>query len=438
MTEEGTSSTVSRSVNKTTSYEDNDDDNIIHSKITSAMRARVPHFQKESSSLTLEGVRRLLEKDMELDKFSLDKHKRFLRECLAEDLKLEQRAIDTHKDFISEELDEVIASAEASESKSVSKKKNIKKSNSNASNRVTTEKSSKSFGNQSDEEEEDVTPRKKIVSKRKAQSSEGLKKRKRPENNAKSRKKNVKSKKTKSEGNGDDNDSVVDSEDKYSQSSAENPTKKREISTPGYGKHAEHLRSVIKACGLSVPPVIYKKVRQFPEGKREAQLIKELEEILSREGLSSRPSEKEINDVRKRREKAKELEGIDTSNIISSSRSRRSTTSFIPPPKTKIPDIDDSGEESDDDNNEDNASESDVPSEEVSTLYFDCILLTLYSFILRYQTSALCLQMMRTVIESCIPSCCCVIDNYSVNMRAKNLAGVLLVLFAKILPEVIL
>ena len=43
---------------------------------------------------------------------------------------------------------------------------------------------------------------------------------------------------------------------------------------------------------ISVPPVIYKKVKQVPENKREEQLIKELEEILSREGLSSNPSEK--------------------------------------------------------------------------------------------------------------------------------------------------
>jgi hypothetical protein len=41
-----------------------------------------------------------------------------------------------------------------------------------------------------------------------------------------------------------------------------------------------------------VPPVIYKKVKQVAENKREAQLIKELEDILSREGLSSNPSEK--------------------------------------------------------------------------------------------------------------------------------------------------
>lgn len=94
---------------------------------------------------------------------------------------------------------------------------------------------------------------------------------------------------------------------------------KKEVSTPAYGKRVEHLRSVIKACGMrffsfdllltklhpfhcfrtnvyfllySVPPSIYKKVKQVPENKREAQLIKELEDILGREGLSSNPTEK--------------------------------------------------------------------------------------------------------------------------------------------------
>lgn len=42
----------------------------------------------------------------------------------------------------------------------------------------------------------------------------------------------------------------------------------------------------------SVPPVIYRRVKQAPDNKRESQLIKELEEILSKEGLSSNPSEK--------------------------------------------------------------------------------------------------------------------------------------------------
>lgn len=42
----------------------------------------------------------------------------------------------------------------------------------------------------------------------------------------------------------------------------------------------------------SIPPVIYRKVKQAPEEKREATLIEELEQILAKEGLSSDPSEK--------------------------------------------------------------------------------------------------------------------------------------------------
>lgn len=67
----------------------------------------------------------------------------------------------------------------------------------------------------------------------------------------------------------------------------------------------------------------------------------------------------EIKEVRKRKERAKELEGIDTSNIVSSSR-RRSTTSYVAPPKPKISvesesdsgDAEDTDEDDDDDNEE--------------------------------------------------------------------------------------
>jgi len=95
---------------------------------------------------------------------------------------------------------------------------------------------------------------------------------------------------------------------------------KKEDPKPVYGKKVEHLKSVIKSCGMrssflwslnclmlcsglskadaffcvlcSVPPSVYKRVKQAPEDKREACLIKELEEILAKEGLSTSPSEK--------------------------------------------------------------------------------------------------------------------------------------------------
>lgn len=36
----------------------------------------------ECSSLTFEGVRRLLEKDLGLEEYALDVHKRFIKQCL--------------------------------------------------------------------------------------------------------------------------------------------------------------------------------------------------------------------------------------------------------------------------------------------------------------------------------------------------------------------
>lgn len=101
--------------------------------------------------------------------------------------------------------------------------------------------------------------------------------------------------------------------------------KKSETSTTSYGKRVERLKSIIKSCGMryfrplnwliwilsstsffhwsiiccwsfsfhsSVPPSVYRKAKQAPESKREAYLMKEMEEILRREGLSTNPSEK--------------------------------------------------------------------------------------------------------------------------------------------------
>lgn len=455
----------------------------IESQIKDAMRSRVNHFKEQADSLTFEGVRRLLEKDLGLQKYALDVHKRFVKQCLVEclegavddnvskdsgengekhahltkkeatespeghesrndikesysedeqkmedspvmglltgkkppksetketvddgnkevpsessikkallkrasyikansekitmaglrrlleeDLRLEKHALDPYKTFISKQLDELLQSSEVPEPK----KKNIKaESQGKASKKTSREDSSDSPDSESEEEdEEEVKPKKKIGAKQNTLNSEVAKKRKRLEKESKvSGKKRIKPVETVPEENSDAEDGGNASEDSHSQSSAEKPVKKKEAPTPAYGKRVEHLKSVIKSCGMSVPPVIYKKIKQVPESKREAQLIKELEEILSREELSSNPSEKEIKEVRKRKERAKELEGIDTSNIVSSSR-RRSTTSYVAPPKPKISvesesdsgDAEDTDEDDDDDNEEEENDEED-------------------------------------------------------------------------------
>lgn len=82
----------------------------------------------------------------------------------------------------------------------------------------------------------------------------------------------------------------------------------------------------------------------------------------------------EIKEVRKRKDRAKELEGIDMSNIVSSTR-RRSTTSFVPPPKPKVTvksdsekaeDIDSSNDEDGTDDDSDDEDGDDSQSEELN------------------------------------------------------------------------
>uniref|UniRef100_A0A0A9D786 DEK-C domain-containing protein n=1 Tax=Arundo donax TaxID=35708 RepID=A0A0A9D786_ARUDO len=51
-------------------------------EIEKAMRARVADFKKQADSLTLEGVRRALEKDLGLEMYSLDAHKKFIKQCV--------------------------------------------------------------------------------------------------------------------------------------------------------------------------------------------------------------------------------------------------------------------------------------------------------------------------------------------------------------------
>lgn len=79
----------------------------------------------------------------------------------------------------------------------------------------------------------------------------------------------------------------------------------------------------------------------------------------------------EIKEIKRKKERAKELEGIDLSNIVSSSR-RRSTASFAsPPPKAKEPvetktngdDVENSDGDNDDESNDDEEDEEDEEEE---------------------------------------------------------------------------
>ncbi|CAN1235911.1 hypothetical protein LINPERPRIM_LOCUS4648 [Linum perenne] len=56
----------------------------VESNIRTAMKSRVSYFKEQADSLTFEGVRRVLEEDLGLEKFALDVHKRFVKQMLLE------------------------------------------------------------------------------------------------------------------------------------------------------------------------------------------------------------------------------------------------------------------------------------------------------------------------------------------------------------------
>ncbi|KAK1313465.1 hypothetical protein QJS10_CPA06g02410 [Acorus calamus] len=281
--------------------------------IKEAIEKRASYFKANSQTITSLGARRLLEEDLKLDKNSLDEY----------------------KSFINKKLEEVLLSPEVVEPRKVvkerpSKKSSLKKASVKDNSDDENEDSSQSESTSENEEddEERIKLKKKPSQQRKTKDNVGLKKRKRSAESkvlSPARKKSAKPEIQ----NGTDAEDDNSSED-GSQSSAEATVKKkREMPTQVYGKHVEHLKSIIKSCGMSVAPTVYKRAKQVPESKRETFLLKELEEILRKEGLSSNPSEKEIKAVKRKKEKAKELEGIDTSNIITSSRRRTVEEVFI-------------------------------------------------------------------------------------------------------------
>lgn len=278
------------------------------STIKKAIWERANHFLANSETITLVGVRRLLEEDLGLDINTLDPFKK----------------------YISQQIDQVLNSPKgAKAAKNV--KISSKTSQSKKSGKTSSEDGFDSLGGESDSMEDKVKSRKEAAH-RKNIKLEEVKKRKRPTEGdfdvSSTKQKKLAKRQQEEDSESDDAGNV--SEDSQSKLSVEKPRKEKPA--PGYGRKVEHLKSVIKACGMSVAPSIYKKANQVPDEKREDFIVKELEGILLREGLSKDPNEKEIKDCKKRKETAKELEGIDMSNIISSTR-RRSTFSFVSPSK---------------------------------------------------------------------------------------------------------
>ncbi|XP_062197499.1 uncharacterized protein LOC133900395 isoform X2 [Phragmites australis] len=366
-------------------------------EIEKAMRARVRDFKKQADSLTLEGVRRALEKDLGLEIYSLDAHKKFIKKCvdkvfsgsddentyknasekaeaghlskegledveptdsnkmsssadeqivrssetekdpegekdqacsgdisedmikeaigkrasyfrknseiltlqgvrrtLEEDLKLEKKALDAYKNFITTELDKVLQEP-ANGTKKHSEtgfRKDADQKTSKGSKRVRggsgTSKLNDSLSEMEDSDE-DTRPKK-----RRAEKGKVVKRQKKVADAKKLSTPKAKKVAKRDRDRSTQEQGGISAEEDNSHSSAEEENKRKRQSAPAYGKQVEHLKSIVKSCGMSIPPTVYRRAKQAPENKREACLIKELEDILEKEGLSKNPSEKEI------------------------------------------------------------------------------------------------------------------------------------------------
>lgn len=82
----------------------------------------------------------------------------------------------------------------------------------------------------------------------------------------------------------------------------------------------EKLKRILKQATITISPSIYVK------HKEENELYEALCGLLRKEGLPPNPTDREISSVRKRKQTERDLDGIDTSNIISSGRRRQRTT----------------------------------------------------------------------------------------------------------------
>jgi hypothetical protein len=89
-----------------------------------------------------------------------------------------------------------------------------------------------------------------------------------------------------------------------------------------YGKRIEKLRAACRAATVTIPPTTYVKNK----GSEEA-LAAALEALLAKHGLSAGSGERELARVKAQLALAKDLEGIDASNIVEGGRRRGAAAS---------------------------------------------------------------------------------------------------------------
>uniref|UniRef100_A0A8R7U7D0 Histone chaperone domain-containing protein n=1 Tax=Triticum urartu TaxID=4572 RepID=A0A8R7U7D0_TRIUA len=302
-------------------------------EIMEALRARVPFFKKQADSLTLEGVRRTLEKDMDLKINSLDPHKKFIRQCVDKvfsgcdnentdnaseraEAKVDNLSEDAQPMSVSNKISSSPDEQGARSSKTNKDPEGVKNHSSGsditeAMIKKAIDKRASYFRENSETLtllgvrrtlEEDLKLERKALDAFKDFITKELDRvLQEPENGTTDHSKQEackdagqKTSKGSKRARQDFDTSELNNSHSEKEDSDEDvrPIKKKQQAAPAHGKRVERLKSVIKSCGMSVPPSVYRRAKQAPESKREACLIKELEDMLEKEGLSSHPSEK--------------------------------------------------------------------------------------------------------------------------------------------------
>lgn len=321
----------------------------VQALLASAVSSRASHIKNESETITLANVRRLLETDLGLEKCALDAHKSMIRQLVDEVLfsTVKNEAQEEEKAFVNgdksvHDLDEVAKETLYSEGLKKGSRKKAREEDGSAN-----QLEEKNSGDSQGEDSHMEAPKKK---KKKKQKNE---------------KKEKACSKEASEDEGGSHPEVLEGSDVSEEKKPKKALPKIASVKSAQDKKVEHLKKTIKACGLGIPPSIYKKAKQLPDDKHDSFLIKELEGILNRQGLSSNPTEKEIKAAKRRIAREKDLEGIDTTNIIMEPRGRRSTSQLFPP-VYKPPVVENDSEDDGDGKTEDDAESSEDDAENLA------------------------------------------------------------------------
>eukprot|EP00252_Welwitschia_mirabilis_P028056 TRINITY_DN9946_c0_g1_i1.p1 TRINITY_DN9946_c0_g1~~TRINITY_DN9946_c0_g1_i1.p1 ORF type:complete len:508 (-),score=176.50 TRINITY_DN9946_c0_g1_i1:362-1885(-) len=346
--------------------------------IKEALWKRASYLKANTESLSLGGVRRLIEQDLHLEKKALDSYKAIISSLVDEILAMPNDAVISSKKS-NKETKETKKNKEGSKARMTTKKEEILDTaeileDGDAIEHI--DKKSK-LSKMKKRRKEDMDNENMKLKKQKKSSDKDANGISRKQGNRKIAGKDADSESLSTK----DTDNIRKEEDSGVNKNGTSEDSENDMAAPKrkqgtkhsnanvvYGKQVENLRKIIKACGMTVPPAIYKKAKQVTESKREEYLIEELLSILKKEGLSSNPTEKEIRAVKKRKERAKDLEGIDTTNIISEGRPRRSASNFFstPPVQYKPPNQKDDDNDNDDDDSKDEESDEENSDDEES------------------------------------------------------------------------